>query len=79
VALWCVIALVIASDSSANRFRYCGVMPPTAAAIGATACVTEASGPPGKVASNTSFAASVQKKTMATLFTQKCSGWATAS
>ena len=41
-------------------------IPPTAAASGNDACRGEASGPPGNVASNTSFAASAKKNTMPT-------------
>ena len=54
-------------------------MPPTAAASGESARRGDANGPPGNVASNTSLAAIAKKNTIPTSFTQKCSGWATAS
>ena len=54
-------------------------MPPTAAASGDAACRSDARGPPGSVASKTSFAASAKKNTIPTSLTQKCSAWVACS
>ena len=60
------------ADTSATKISAGTAIPPTAAASGDTAWRGEASGPPGSVASNTSFAASAKKNTIPTSLAAKC-------
>jgi hypothetical protein len=65
--------------ASETKMSAGAAMPPTAAASGDTAVRGEASAPPGRVASKTSFAARAKKKAMPTSLTQKWSGSASDS